>query len=70
MDSQELDNDHNKNKRIITILSVVISILTVILLALIVGLFYFYSRLREPIQELIKQGQIQEEFVMKLIFKD
>lgn len=36
MDSQELDNEQNKDKRTITILSVVISILTVILLALII----------------------------------
>jgi len=70
MDSQELEVQHNKDKKTITTLSIVVGILAVILLAIIIGIVYFYSRLREPIQELIKQGKMPPEFVMKLIFKD
>ncbi|ARF12101.1 hypothetical protein Klosneuvirus_3_236 [Klosneuvirus KNV1] len=70
MDSQELETQHHKDKKTITTLSIVVGILVVILLAIIIGIFYFYSRLREPIQELIKQGKMPPEFVMKLIFKD
>lgn len=70
MNLQELEDQQNKDKRTITILSIVTGILVLILLALIIGVFYFYSRLREPIQEAIKAGKMPPDFVMKLIFKD
>jgi len=70
MDQQDLETQQNKDKKKITILSVVVGIMAVILVALIIGAFYFYSRLREPFQEMIKEGRMPPEFVMKLIFKD
>lgn len=70
MDQQDLETQQNKDKKTVRTLSIVVGVLAVILLAVIIGAIYFYSRLREPFQEMVKEGRMPPEFVMKLIFKD
>lgn len=67
----QLQNDQQKkDKKTITILSVILGILAFILVGIIIGLIYFYSRLRQPFQELITSGKMPPEIVMRMIFKD
>lgn len=69
-DGLMLEEESKKDKRTITALSVVTAILAFIFLLLIIGVIYFYSRLREPFQELITNGKPLPAPIARIIFKD